>query len=154
PINVNFRYVEDELRYLLADSESVAVLHTRDLAPRVAAVRDGCPRLGTVIAVEDGSQAERAGAERYEELVASGSAVRDFAERSPRDLYIVYTGGTTGMPKGVMWEHEDWFFAGMMGGNPMGPQPERPEDVAARAAEKQPQAVMSAAPLIHGAGQL
>ncbi|HEY8494021.1 MAG TPA: acyl-CoA synthetase [Myxococcota bacterium] len=154
PINVNFRYVEDELRYLLADSESVAVLHTRDLAPRVAAVRDGCPRLRTVIAVEDGSQADLAGAERYEDLVTSGSPVRDFAERSPHDLYIVYTGGTTGMPKGVMWEHEDWFFAGMMGGNPMGPQPERPEDVAARAAEKQPQAVMSAAPLIHGAGQL
>ena len=154
PINVNFRYVEDELRYLLDDSESVAVLHTRELAPRVAAVRGRCPRLRAVIAVEDGSGADPAGAEPYEALLAEGSPARDFAERSPRDLYIVYTGGTTGMPKGVMWEHEDWFFAGMMGGNPMGPQPERPEDVAARAAEKQPKAVMSAAPLIHGAGQL
>ncbi|HSJ96501.1 MAG TPA: acyl-CoA synthetase [Myxococcota bacterium] len=156
PVNVNFRYVEDELRYLLDDSESVAVLYTRELAPRVAAVRERCPRLRAVIAVEDGSDAgpAAAGGERYEELLAAASPARDFAERSAKDLYIVYTGGTTGMPKGVMWEHEDWFFAGMMGGNPMGPQPERPEDVAARAAEKQPQAVMSAAPLIHGAGQL
>jgi acyl-CoA synthetase (AMP-forming)/AMP-acid ligase II len=154
PINVNFRYVEEELRYLLDDSESVAVLHTRELAPRVAAVRDRCPRLRAVVAVEDGSGADRTGAEPYEALIAEGSPARDFAERSPRDLWIVYTGGTTGMPKGVMWEHEDWFFAGMMGGNPMGPPPERPEEVAARAAGKQPQAVMSAAPLIHGAGQL
>lgn len=154
PINVNFRYVEDELRYLLDDSESVAVLHTRELAARVAAVRSRCPRMSTTIAVEDGSDGELAGAERYDALLDEGSPKRDFPERSPKDLYIVYTGGTTGMPKGVMWEHEDWFFAGMMGGNPMGPPPERPEEVAARAAEKQPQAVMSAAPLIHGAGQL
>jgi len=154
PVNVNFRYVEDELRYLLDDSQSVAVLHTRELAPRVAAVRGRCPRLRAVIAVEDGSGVDLAGAEPYDALLAEGSPARDFPERSPKDLWIVYTGGTTGMPKGVMWEHEDWFFAGMMGGNPMGPQPERPEEVAARAAEKQPQAVMSAAPLIHGAGQL
>jgi acyl-CoA synthetase (AMP-forming)/AMP-acid ligase II len=108
-----------------------------------------------VIAVEDGSPVPPPpGSERYDEVIAGASAARDFAERSPRDLYIVYTGGTTGMPKGVMWQHEDWFFAGMMGGNPMGPPPERPEQVAERAAEKQPQAVMSAAPLIHGAGQL
>jgi acyl-CoA synthetase (AMP-forming)/AMP-acid ligase II len=154
PVNVNFRYVEDELRYLLDDSESVAVLHTRELAPRVAAVRGHCSRLRAVIAVDDGSDVDLAGAEPFDALIASGSPARDFAERSPKDLYIVYTGGTTGMPKGVLWEHEDWFFAGMMGGNPMGPQPERPEDVAARAVEKQAQAVMSAAPLIHGAGQL
>jgi len=154
PINVNFRYVEDELRYLLDDSAAKAVVHTRELSPRVAAVRARCPKLRTAIAVEDGSDADLAGAERYEALMAEGSPARDFPERSPKDLWIVYTGGTTGMPKGVMWEHEDWFFAGMMGGNPMGPQPERPEEVAARAAEKQPQAMMSAAPLIHGAGQL
>jgi acyl-CoA synthetase (AMP-forming)/AMP-acid ligase II len=123
PINVNFRYVEDELRYLLDDSASKAVIHTRELAPRVAAVRGRCPKLRAVIAVEDGSDEDLAGVERYEALIAEGSPARDFPERSPKDLWIVYTGGTTGMPKGVMWEHEDWFFAGMMGGNPMGPQP-------------------------------
>jgi acyl-CoA synthetase (AMP-forming)/AMP-acid ligase II len=106
--------------------------------------------------VGDGSGADvgASGSELFDDAVAAASPARDFAPRSPDDLYIVYTGGTTGMPKGVMWRHEDWFFAGMMGGNPMGPPPERPEQVAERAAEKQPQAVMSAAPLIHGAGQL
>jgi acyl-CoA synthetase (AMP-forming)/AMP-acid ligase II len=155
PINVNFRYVEEELRYLVDDSESVALLHGRELGPRVAAIRARCPRLRTVIAVEDGSSvALPDGSERYDDLIAGASPARDFVPRSPDDLYVVYTGGTTGMPKGVMWRQGDWFFAGMMGGNPMGPPPERPEQVAERAAEKTPQAVMSAAPLIHGAGQL
>jgi acyl-CoA synthetase (AMP-forming)/AMP-acid ligase II len=156
PINVNFRYVEEELRYLVDDSESVALLHHRELAPRVAAVRGRCPRLRLAIAVEDGSGADvtASGSLLYDEVCAAASPARDFARRSPDDVYIVYTGGTTGMPKGVMWRQEDWFFAGMMGGNPMGPPPEHPEQVAERAAEKAPQAVMSAAPLIHGAGQL
>jgi acyl-CoA synthetase (AMP-forming)/AMP-acid ligase II len=156
PINVNFRYVEEELRYLVDDSESVALLHGRELTPRVAAVRDRCPRLRTVIAVEDGSGADVAasGAELYDAVIAGASPARSFAPRSADDLYVIYTGGTTGMPKGVMWRQEDFFFAGMMGANPMGPPPERPEQVAERAAEKQPQAVASAAPLIHGAGQL
>ena len=156
PINVNFRYVAEELRYLVDDSESVALLHHRELAPRVAAIRARCPHLRTVIVVEDdspgGPTPERA--ESYDEIVAAGSPARDFGPRSPDDLYVIYTGGTTGMPKGVMWRQEDFFFAGMMGGNPMGEPPARPEDVAERAVEKQPQAVASAAPLIHGAGQL
>jgi acyl-CoA synthetase (AMP-forming)/AMP-acid ligase II len=156
PLNVNFRYVEDELRYLLEDSGSAALVHHRELAPRVAAVRRALPRLRAVLAVEDGSRVDAgpAGAELYDEAIAGGSPACDFAPRSPDDLYVIYTGGTTGMPKGVMWRQEDWFFTGMMGGNPMGPPPEKPEEVAERAAEKAPQAVMSAAPLIHGAGQL
>jgi acyl-CoA synthetase (AMP-forming)/AMP-acid ligase II len=156
PINVNFRYVEDELGYLLDDSEAVALLHHRELASRVAAVRARRPHLRRVLAVDDGSGADlgAAGAEPLEAAMAAASPARDFAPRSPDDLYVIYTGGTTGMPKGVMWRQEDFFFAGMMGANPMGPPPERPEDVADRAAERAPQAVMSAAPLIHGAGQL
>lgn len=156
PINVNFRYVEDELRYLVDDSESVALLFHRQLAPRVAAVRAQLPRLRARLVVEDGSGASPEGtdAEPLAAAVAAASPARDFAPRSPDDLYMIYTGGTTGFPKGVMWRQEDFFFAGMMGGNPMGEPPARPEDVAARAAEKAPQAVMSAAPLIHGAGQL
>jgi acyl-CoA synthetase (AMP-forming)/AMP-acid ligase II len=156
PVNVNFRYVEDELRYLIDDSEAVALLHDRGLGPRVAAVRARCPRLRSVLAVDDDSGADlvASGSELLAEAMEAASAARDFAPRSPDDLYVIYTGGTTGMPKGVMWRQEDFFFAGMMGANPMGPPPERPEHVAARAAEKAPQAVMSAAPLIHGAGQL
>ncbi len=156
PVNVNFRYVEDELRYLLADSDAVAVLHQRAFAPRVAAVRSGLEKLHTAIAVAEPEETGPAPADSldYEEVLAGASPARDFAPRSPDDLYIIYTGGTTGMPKGVMWRQEDLFFAGLMGANPAGPPPERPEDVAERAAEREPQRMMSAAPLIHGAAQL
>jgi hypothetical protein len=67
---------------------------------------------------------------------------------------VLYTGGTTGMPKGVMWRQEDVFFSGMMGGNPTLPPPERPEDVSERVAAGTANAGMTAAPLIHGAAQL
>jgi len=156
PVNVNFRYVADELRYLLGDARATALVHRREFAPRVAAVRGALPGLRVALAVDDGSGAEltAAGAEDYEAALATASPARDFAPRSPDDLYVIYTGGTTGMPKGVMWRQEDFFFAGMMGANPGGPPPERAEEVAERAAGKPPQAGMSAAPLIHGAGQL
>ena len=69
------------------------------------------------------------------------------------DIYILYTGGTTGMPKGVMWRHEDLFFAALMGGNPYGAPPERPEQVGENAAAGQVFTALPAAPLMHGAAQ-
>ena len=156
PINVNFRYVEDELRYLFRDADLVALLHQRAYAPRVEVAREGVPRLGAFLAVEDDSGADLSalGATPYEEALAAASPERGFAPRSPDDLYVIYTGGTTGMPKGVMWRHEDAFFSCLMGANPSGPPAERPEDVVERAKARPNLAMMSAAPLIHGAAQL
>ena len=68
-----------------------------------------------------------AGSIEYEALLASGSPERRFGPRSKDDLYIIYTGGTTGMPKGVMWRQEDIFFSGMGGGNPVGEPVGSPE---------------------------
>lgn len=155
-INVNFRYVEDELLYLLRDSNAAAILHQRAFAPRVERVLPKLPRMKTILSVEDGSGEDLGvlGAHDYEDAVAVESAERDFGKRSVDDLFIIYTGGTTGMPKGVLWRQEDFFFSALMGANPMAPPPEKPGDVAERARTKPPMGGMSAAPLIHGAAQL
>ena len=156
PVNVNFRYVEDELHYLLDDAGAVAVIHHRNFASRLAAVRDRLPLLRTVLAVDDDSGVDLSGSgsEDYDSALAGATHARDFSERSPDDLFMLYTGGTTGMPKGVMWRQEDIFFAGMLGANPTGAPPTRPEEVAERVAAGTPNAGMTAAPLIHGAAQL
>ncbi len=113
PININFRYVEDELAYLLGNADCVACVFDRQYADRLSAVRDRTSTLKSLIWIDDGSDADLAGldAESYDEVTAAASPERDFGERSPDDLYVLYTGGTTGMPKGVMWRQEDVFMA-------------------------------------------
>jgi acyl-CoA synthetase (AMP-forming)/AMP-acid ligase II len=119
PVNVNYRYVEDELRYLLADADARAIVYHREFAPKLAAMRDDLPLLCTFVEVDDDSPVltPLRDAQRYDAALAGASPARDFATRSPDDLYILYTGGTTGMPKGVMWRAEDIFFAAFGGGN-------------------------------------
>jgi acyl-CoA synthetase (AMP-forming)/AMP-acid ligase II len=152
PININYRYVEEELEYLFDNADLVAAVHHREFAPRVTAVAARVPGLRLRIAVEDGSGVP-CDALPYEEALAQASAARDFAPRSADDLYILYTGGTTGMPKGVMWRQEDLLFGALMGGNPYGPPPERPEQVAENAKNGPLIVSLPAAPLMHGAAQ-
>lgn len=122
PININFRYVTEELAYLLDNADCVACVFDRQYAPRLAEVRDKTPGTHTFIWIDDGSAGgdgdeavtaalNELGAEAYDEVCAAASAEREFPERSSDDLYVLYTGGTTGMPKGVMWRQEDVFFA-------------------------------------------
>jgi len=118
PINVNYRYGEDELRYLLDDSDARAVVYHREFAPALAAIRSGLPTLRAFVEVADDSGARALDeATDYETALAAASDARDFSPRSADDLYILYTGGTTGMPKGVMWRAEDIFFGAFGGGN-------------------------------------
>jgi len=156
PININYRYVEDELRYLIDNGDLVAMIHQREFAPIIASVREGFPALQTLVYVDDDSRAdcEAIGSVTYETAIAQGSPARDFPERSADDLYIIYTGGTTGMPKGVMWRHGDVFFAGLQGGNPGGEPISKPEELAENARKADPPLVsMPVAPFIHGAAQ-
>lgn len=156
PANMNFRYVAEELRYLCRDAGVKGLVFDAPAMQRVREATRDLPECGFGLAVgemaPDASPAK--GVHRYEDALASGSPVRSFAERSDDDLYVIYTGGTTGMPKGVMWRHEDAFHACLMAANPMGPPPARPDDVSERAKARTPIAMMTAAPLIHGAAQL
>jgi acyl-CoA synthetase (AMP-forming)/AMP-acid ligase II len=152
PVNVNYRYVEDELLYLFANADLAALVHQRELGAHVSAVPHA---LRVRVAVDDGSDVPLDGALEYERLLADAPEERRFPARSADDLHIIYTGGTTGMPRGVMWRHEDLLFAGLQGGNPGGPPIQRPEDLAPNARARQsPMCILPAAPLIHGAAQL
>jgi acyl-CoA synthetase (AMP-forming)/AMP-acid ligase II len=143
PININYRYVEDELRYLCANADLKAILSESELAPRIRAVAGGVPTLKLLLPTSE-----------YEAALASGAPGRGFAPRSGDDLYIIYTGGTTGMPRGVMWRQEDVFFAGLQGGSPGGPPVEAPEELAAQARDpERGLCILPAAPFIHGAAQ-
>ena len=112
-VNVNFRYVEGELRYLFDNSDMVALVHERQYADRVANVLADTPNVKTILVVEDGSgdadslDYQRYGGVEFYAAIAQGSPERDFGPRSADDIYLLYTGGTTGFPKGVMWRHED-----------------------------------------------
>ena len=108
-INVNYRYVEDEVLYLLTNANVQALVHDRRFAPIVAAVAPKVPGLDTFVVIDDesGEDAASYGGFDYETAIATASPERDFGPRSPDDIYLLYTGGTTGYPKGVMWRHED-----------------------------------------------
>lgn len=153
PVNINFRYVEEELRYLCDDADLVAMIFHREFAPRVAAVLPKLAGMKTLIYVEDGTSADTADAIEFESAIHGQSADRDFGERSGEDVYLLYTGGTTGMPKGVMWRHEDVFFAGLQGGNPGGPDITEPVQLGPNAAANAtPTVTLPVAPLMHGNG--
>jgi acyl-CoA synthetase (AMP-forming)/AMP-acid ligase II len=119
PVNVNFRYVEGELRHLYDDADLVAVIHHQTFSPRVAAVAPEASTVQHLVVVADDSRAEIApGAIDYEAALAGAADARpDATPRTGDDHYIAYTGGTTGLPKGVVWRQEDIFFAAMGGGD-------------------------------------
>jgi acyl-CoA synthetase (AMP-forming)/AMP-acid ligase II len=155
PININYRYVEAELAYLFDNADLVALVHQRQFAPRIEAIRGGLPKLRHFLAVEDGSSEDISalGSVRYEEALAAASDARDFGPRSPDDRYVLYTGGTTGMPKGVVWRQHDVIFT--LGGGidhvTATPLPS-PEAMTAKT-KNPPMTSLALAPMMHGASQ-
>ena len=103
PINVNYRYLDDELWYLLDNSDSEAIIFHSSLGDRVARVAERLPQLKLLIEVDDGGAGQVPGALAYDDVMATTEPMERI-ERSESDLYMLYTGGTTGMPKGVMYD--------------------------------------------------
>ncbi|KAA0111059.1 acyl-CoA synthetase [Mycolicibacterium sp. P1-5] len=156
PFNVNYRYVEEELLYLLTDSRAKALVYGAEFAPCVAAIRDRLPELRVLIQVADDSGNELLpGAVDYESIISTPAPAAGMPTPSGDDLYILYTGGTTGMPKGVLWRQHDIFMSAM-GGRPFGAEKSL-ESYAELAEQARTNAgfrsVLMIPPLMHGAAQ-
>lgn len=155
PFNVNFRYVKSELQYLLADAGATALLYHAAFAPRVAEILPELPQLRVLIQIADDSGNELLeGAVDYEAALASVSPEPPPVQHSADDLYVLYTGGTTGMPKGVLWRQHDIFMTSFGGRNLMTGEPSSSiDEIVERAASGPGTKLMILPPLIHGAAQ-
>jgi acyl-CoA synthetase (AMP-forming)/AMP-acid ligase II len=153
PFNVNYRYVEDELVYLLRDAGTRALILGASFAPMLARVLPKLPPPALLLQVDDGSgEPLLPGARDYEAALAASTDAPVPVTTTDDDLYVVYTGGTTGMPKGVLWRQADIFFAAM-GGRLPGQEPVASlDDVVARAVHGELNRTLPAPPFMHGAG--
>ena len=157
PFNVNYRYVEEELLYLLGDSKARALVYAGEFAPNVQAILGRLPDLTVLIQIDDGSGNELLpGAVDYESITATPAPAGGMPTPTGDDLYILYTGGTTGMPKGVLWRQHDIFMSAM-GGRPFlsaGEELKSYDDLAEQArAQAGFRSLLLIPPLMHGAAQ-
>ena len=159
-VNVNFRYVAAELDYLLNNSDSVVVVVERRYTATLAEALPAAPGVTHVVIVEDGTEEpapqfpEGVTVSHYEDALAAQSPERDFGERSNDDVYMLYTGGTTGSPKGVVWRQEDVFM--VLGGGIDFLTGEKVADeweLANKAVDGGVLVRMALPPLIHGGAQ-
>jgi acyl-CoA synthetase (AMP-forming)/AMP-acid ligase II len=159
PFNVNYRYGADELVYLLGNARADALMYHARFAPTLALALQQLPPM-RLIHVDDQSENDPLpGAVRYEDLLASGSKVSKVSDEpldvalSPDDLYVLYTGGTTGMPKAVLWRQHD-IYMNALGGRTFGTSEgvSSLQEIVERSRPDVPGS-MTAAPLMHGAAQ-
>jgi fatty-acyl-CoA synthase len=153
-VNINYRYKADELLYLLENSKARAIVYHAAFAPMLAEVRDRLPQLQHLFQIPDDSGNPRLpGAVDYEmALMAEPATMLDLAF-SPDDLYVLYTGGTTGIPKGVLWRQEDVFFNGLGGNLPGFERLDSEDKLRAHVSMGIGGRALVCLPFMHGAGQ-
>ncbi|MEZ5532701.1 MAG: acyl-CoA synthetase [Steroidobacteraceae bacterium] len=151
PVNVNYRYVSEELRFLYTTLDFKALVYGADFADEVAATVPHVPTLKTLLRV--GGTHPPAGVEDYATVLAAASPDLADPGRSDDDIYMLCTGGTTGMPKGVMWPHKSIFMAALGGGGIFFRRPpvQRPEELAEFVPHGPPMVFFPVAPMMHGA---
>ncbi len=158
PINTNYRYADDELIYLWENADTVAVVFHATFAERIEGIRDRVPGVRSWLWVDDRTTACPPWATPYEEAAGvpgtqGPQRVRAPWGRGPDDLYLLYTGGTTGMPKGVMWRQDDLFARLNSAGFRRYPEDGGPDDVRAELGRSGPgMTLLPACPLMHGTG--
>lgn len=151
PVNVNWRYRAEELHYVLADSRARAIVYHGRFAPLLAEVRDRLPNLELLLQVDDHSaEPLLEGALWYEDALAAAPPLRGDIELSGDDLYVCYTGGTTGRPKGVLWRQADFLVSALGIRQRSGEDWQSLDDLVAAAGRSRLRAV-PAPPLMHGA---
>ncbi|MEV4332709.1 acyl-CoA synthetase [Streptomyces sp. NPDC049597] len=156
PVNVNYRYVEEELVHLYRDADLAALVFDAEFTERVAGALPRAEGLRHLVRVGTPPEgAPRLDAVPFADAETAASPGRGFAPRSGDDQFIIYTGGTTGMPKGVMWRQEDLFFSGLGGGAPTGEPVSSPGELAERvAAGGDGITFFPTPPLMHGTSTL
>ena len=155
PININYRYTAAELRHVMTDAGVTGMVYERAFTSLLETVLPDTPGCKTLLELDDGTAVHRAGlvgAVCYDAAVRSATGSIPTTDRSSDDRYVVYTGGTTGLPKGVVWRCEDIFFGAFRGGNVTGPPITSPHELAQHA-DHPPRVTITMAPLMHGGAQ-
>ena len=151
PFNVNYRYVEEELIYVLNNAKTRALIFHSSMADRVESIRGQVPTLRHFLQVQDDETPLISGAFDYNQVLEESTPKLPDARLSDDDLYMVYTGGTTGMPKGVLWCHKDILIAAL-GGRRTNGEIISSMDQWIEKALSPPRKSLPAPPFMHGAG--
>jgi len=148
-VNINYRYVTHELRYVWENAQMSGLLYEKTFAPQVQALRADFPGIRTYLWLDDESNTAAPSDLAYEAALAAAPSHRGFGERSDDDIFMIYTGGTTGMPKGVLWRHFDFYHNVVC----MNAATDKPESILQNAKPANPLHSLTLSPLMHGGGQ-